>query len=213
VVTGLLGRYFKEAGLRVVTQKWIQSGCKDFSGSDVRTHLRIMKCSLEQMSQYSGLMLPYILKFPSSPHLAARVEKKKVRAAKILKSYKCLAKDSDMVVVEGIGGVLVPYDKNNLVIGLAKKLDLAVLVVAQNKLGAINHTLLTVEALRKRKMKVLGIIFNSAAKEDKLISQDNPVIISALSRQKALGVLPWKKNYDMLYKKFIPIGQRIEKCL
>ncbi|MDP3732193.1 MAG: AAA family ATPase, partial [Candidatus Omnitrophota bacterium] len=110
---------------------------------------------------------------------------------------------------------LVPFNKKSLVIDLASQLDIAVLVVAQNKLGAINHTLITIEALEKTKLKILGIVFNNLKKENKRVTEDNPIIIKTLTHQKVFGILPWIESYDKLYKRFIPIGKKIYKssCL
>ncbi len=128
---------------------------------------------------------------PASPHLASRAEGKSISSLKIIKAFKSLSNKFDFVLVEGVGGALVPYDQGHLVIDIVKDLSLPVLVVAQNKLGAINHTLLTIEALRARKLKILGIVFNNVKGENKRILNDNPRIIKALSKDKVIGALPW----------------------
>ena len=212
IVTGLLARFLKETGHSVITQKWIQTGSSGLS-SDIETHLEIMGSDKKDIRDYLSRVLPYIFKTPCSPHLASKIEGKKISAEKIKKSFKILSGEFDFVIIEGVGGALVPFNEKRLVIDIAKELDLAVLVVAGNKLGAINHTLLTIEALKNRGMKMLGVIFNNAKGEDKKILADNPRVIQALSGQKNLGVLPWMKNYGQLYKKFIPIGNRVFSLL
>ncbi|MFH0948767.1 MAG: dethiobiotin synthase [Elusimicrobiota bacterium] len=192
IVTGLLARYFLDKGYRVITQKWIETGAKIFS-TDIETNVA-----------------PYIFKFAASPHLASDMEKRKIDANKIKKSFNILSKQFDFVIVEGTGGLLVPYNKNKLIIDIAVELNLPVLVVAANKLGAINHTLLTVEAIRARNIKMLGIVFNNTDKnENKIVIKDNPQIISKLTGEEVLGILPWQKNKGLLYKAFIPIADRI----
>jgi dethiobiotin synthetase len=78
-----------------------------------------------------------------------------------------------------------------------------------NKLGAINHTLLSIEAIRRRKIPIIGIIFNHQPKEDKTILEDNINIIKALTNQRVLGSISWLNDEERLYKLFIPIGKRI----
>ncbi|HLD83034.1 MAG TPA: dethiobiotin synthase [Candidatus Omnitrophota bacterium] len=190
VVTGILARLLQDKGYKVITQKWIQTGCRGFS-SDIREHLKIMSKSESEIRDYLDLVFPYTFKLAASPHLASKLEKKRIKAQKIIRSFKALAKRFDFVIVEGIGGALVPYDEKHLVIDIAKKLKLPVLVVAQNKLGAINHTLLTIEALKKRRMKILGILFNDAKGTSSMVLKDNPKIIKSLTKEKILGVLPW----------------------
>ncbi len=213
IVTGLLGRYLLDKGYNVITQKWIQTGCRDSLASDIKLHLKIMRRDKNELNGYSGIISPYVFKAPSSPHLASRIENKIINPDKIKESFKLLSSHFDFTIAEGIGGVLVPFNRKCLVIDIVRELDLAVLVVAQNKLGVINHTLLTIEALEKRKIKILGIIFNNPETEDKRIVKDNPLIIKALANQKVFGVLTWIGNYGKLYERFIPIGNKIYRAL
>lgn len=213
VITGFLARHLISKGHNVITQKWVQTGCPDFSSTDVAWHLKIMGRSRNDIHDYLKDVLPYRFNTASSPHLACRIEGRRISPAKIIKSFRVLSRAFDFVIVEGAGGALVPFDKNNLLVDIAKKLGLDVLIVAENKLGAINHTLLTIEALRKRKMRILGVVFNNQESEKRIVTQDNPLIVEALSREKVFGILPWKDGFDKLYKDFIPIGEKICKAL
>lgn len=208
VVCGLLARYAREKGLSVVTQKWIQTGSFGLS-YDVRLHLKIMRRSISEIRQYLPVISPYNFSAPLSPHKASSLENRVIRPEKIKESFRLLTRAFDLVIVEGVGGLLVPYNKKKLVIDIVRDLDLAVLLVSQNKLGAINHTLLSLEALAERKLKCLGTVFNNARREKKIILQDNPRIIKQFSRQKVFGVLPWEPDHKKLYKKFGPVGKSI----
>jgi len=211
VVTGLLGHYLLKKGYRVVTQKWIQTGSAGFS-ADIDIHLRFMG---KKRGDFQGLfssMMPYVFKFASSPHLSARLEKKKISLSKIKKSLKTLSLHFDFVIVEGTGGLLVPLNTRSLLIDAVKELDLSVLLIAGNKLGVINHALLALEALKRRKMDILGIIFNNISKDtDKRILKDNPGIVRKLSGEVMLGVLPWARNPYRLQNEFSGIGRKILK--
>ncbi len=207
IVTGLLARYLREKGYKVVTQKWVQTG-SSFS-ADINLHLKIMGVSRGLIKEYLDCVCPYIFKLPASPHLAAKAENKKINIARIKRSFKSLSSKFDFVIVEGIGGALVPVNEKRLVIDIARELGLPVLVVAQNKIGAINHILMTIEVLKQRKMKILGIVFNNCPGQNKLILQDNPEIIRKITKQKILGVLPWDKRLDLLYKRFLPTALKI----
>ena len=213
IVTGLLARYLRENGSNVVTQKWVQTGCSDFVSTDVGLHLKIMGREKKDMKDYFIYVLPYMFKTAGSPHLACSIENKRIHMGKIIKSYQILSRKFDFVIAEGTGGVLVPLSKEKLLIDIVKQLDLEVLIVAQNKLGAINHTLLTVEALRRRRIKILGIVFNNPELENKTVLRDNPLVIKALSREKVFGVLSRNSRLDKLYRGFIPIGKRICKAV
>ncbi len=208
VITGLLARYLQEKGLRVITQKWIQTGSPGFS-TDVKLHLKIMGRSKESIKDYLDFVCPYTFRLPASPHLASEVENRKISVTKITRSFRLLCQEFDFVIVEGIGGVLVPVNKRCLVIDIVKELDLPVLLVVKNRLGAINHTLLSIEAIRSRGLKMLGVIFNNLKGENPLILKDNPKIINELAKVKILGVLPWQKNIEILYRKFVPIAEEL----
>lgn len=209
VITGCLARLLLNKGHAIITQKWVQSGCKGNFSSDIAVHLKIMGKDKSYVNDYLHLVCPYKFRFPASPHLASRMENKRINPRKIIKSFKTLAQKFDFVIVEGSGGVMVPLDRRILLIDLAQEAGLPVLIVAQNKLGAINHTLLAIEALRTRKMDILGIVFNNPQKEDARIIKDNPRIIGALTRENILGVLTWIELPEKLYERFIPIGEKI----
>ena len=213
IVTGLCARYLMEKGYRVITQKWIQTGSVSKPPLDVLMHLKIMGKDRAYIQEYLTAVCPYSFKFSASPHLASVREKKIIEQNKIIKSYRLLSQVFDSVIVEGVGGALVPFNRRKLVIDIVKIVDVPVLLVAQNKLGAINHTLLTIEALRRRGLDILGIIFNNFPKQNKIILEDNPCIIKELTREKILGVLPWVNDWDRLYKGFVPIGEKILKRL
>lgn len=177
--TGLLAKYLSQKGACVITQKWVQTGVASFKDSDVKKHWQIMG---KDFSVYKKYTLPYIFKPAASPHLAAKMCRKTISAAKIKKSLTYLSRRFDYVIVEGTGGLLVPLNKKVLMIDLVRDFKLPVILVAENSLGAINHTLLALEALKARRMKVLGVIFNRIKKEKDFISKDNPGIVSFFAK-------------------------------
>lgn len=167
VVTELLARHLVKRGHKAASAKWIETG------------------------PTKGRAL-YSFKLAASPHLAARREGRKINIKKIKDSLKKLSKKFDIVVVEGTGGLMVPVTEDLLFVDLVKELKIPVLLVAANRLGAINHTLLSIEALKRRKMKLLGVVFNSVSgNENALISEDNPRIV-----KKFIGKIPvWINGY------------------
>ena len=213
VVTGCLARYLHERGYRVITQKWIQTGSPKNFSNDIQSHLKIMGRDKSAIKDYLDLVAPYRFTTASAPHLASQIEKRKIRPDKIIKSFTLLSSQFDCVIVEGIGGILVPLNRKLLLIDIVKDLGLSVLLVSENRLGAINHTLLTLEALKTRKINLLGVIFNNLKKTDKRIIRDNPRIIKALTGQKVLGILPCCATPHQQYRHFIPIGHKIARRL
>lgn len=97
----------------------------------------------------------YQLTKPMSPHAAAEADGIKINIEKII-----LPVTSNTLIIEGAGGLMVPLNEQYLVIDLIKKIKSEVIIISSNYLGSINHTLLTVEALKNRNIPIAGIIFN-----------------------------------------------------
>lgn len=106
-----------------------------------------------------------------APHVAALLENKTINPAEIIASYQAISEKYDPVIVEGAGGWEVPITQNYFVSDLAKDLNLPVILVAANRLGAINHILLTLAAIEAKGLKCAGIILNQL--EDEM---DTPMI-------------------------------------
>ena len=126
-----------------------------------------------------GVRLPR----PLSPHLAARLSGRSIEIARVIDEVS-REPSSDRWVVEGAGGVLVPLNESDLMIDLVRSLQLPVLVVARTTLGTINHTLLTIEALRARSATVAGVLLVGHP------SRDNREAIEQFGRVAVVGELP-----------------------
>lgn len=210
VVTGLMARLMSENGYKVITQKWVQSGGGSGIAKDVKSHLNIMKMSEDKIKDYRNDVAPYVFSFPASPHLSSRLENKKIDMNRIISAYNNLESHFDAVIVEGIGGLMVPYNNKDLVIDICSKIKLPVLLVSANRLGCINHSILSVEALRKRNMEILGIIFNHLGNDtDKIILKDNPDIVAKITGVNVFGDLSYDENTENLYRYFRPLGEKI----
>jgi len=210
IVAGLLGQYLGSVGKRVVTQKWVQTGVKRFGGADLATHLKLMGKSKEDFGDNLSLMMPYSFRASASPHLAARIENRKIDSTKIKRSVKELSRRFDFVIIEGTGGLLVPLGGGKLLIDIVKGLGIPVLVVVKNRLGAINHTLLSIEALKNRGIEILGIVFNNLSKcENRIVLRDNKKIVGRISKETIIGELPGTENLRLLHARFKPLGAKI----
>jgi dethiobiotin synthetase len=140
----------------------------------------------------------YRLTRPLSPHRAAELDGVTIDPAR-------LAVPDGPIVVEGAGGVLVPVNREMLFADLFARWQLPVVLAARTTLGTINHSLLSIEALRARGVPVLGVAFIGDANED------NEATITALGQVRRLGRLPWLDPLDAesLQRAFVH-GFRIE---
>lgn len=122
----------------------------------------------------------YALNTPASPHLAAAKDGVRIDLNKIVET-----KIENHLVIEGAGGILVPLNETECVVDLIQK-DHKVIVVSRHYLGSINHTLLTIEALQNRKIKVAGIIFSgdeNKATEDIILNKTGVKCIGRIDNE------------------------------
>jgi dethiobiotin synthetase len=138
---------------------------------------------------------PIYLRHPLAPSVAARLERKRIDFQRIRRTYRQLADEYTIVLVEGAGGLMVPIRENYLVADLAKALDLPLLVVARLGLGTINHSVLTVRMARAMGLKVNGIVLNDTIGGKRgLAERTNIRTVPELCRVPLLGVMPHGKH-------------------
>lgn len=127
----------------------------------------------------------YRLTQPLSPHLSARLDGIEIDLNKIN-----MPLTDNNLIIEGAGGLMVPLNEDELIIDLIKKLNVEVILVSQNYLGSINHTLLSVNLLKQYKIPIKGIIFNG----DENVETER--YIQQYTKIKKLGSVPSLKNID-----------------
>ncbi len=143
------------------------------------------------------LINPIFLKQPLAPNVAAILERKNIELNKIDAALKNFRKKYDFLVIEGCGGLLVPVKDNFFVVDLISRMKSQALLVSRAGLGAINHSLLSLEALRVRRIKTLGVIFNRLSSGAMSIPEKtNPEVVRSISRIPSLGVFPYTKSLD-----------------
>jgi dethiobiotin synthetase len=124
---------------------------------------------------------PYRYGPPASPHLAAALAGEEIDPERLRETARAAAEDADVLVCEGVGGLLVPLSPSYLVRDLAADLGYPMVVVASPGLGTINHTLLTIEAARAADLHVAAVVLNPWPEEPTEIERNNRETIAALS--------------------------------
>ncbi len=135
---------------------------KPFLTGSRRDALLLMKAAgipitLKNLSRVN----PCFLKHPLAPFVSAKLENRRININKVIKVFEKNCLKWDFVVVEGAGGLLVPIKRDKFMIDLIKIFNLPVIVVARPSLGTINHTLLSIEALRNRGIKRIAVVVNN----------------------------------------------------
>jgi dethiobiotin synthetase len=177
-------------GVDVGVMKPAETGCSLRDGRLIpRDALRMMKsaCVKDPLS----LVNPYRFRKPLAPAVAADLEGKTINPAKIINVFQLLSDRHDFMIVEGAGGIMVPLAGTYTYLDLAKKMDLPVLIVARPGLGTINHTMLTIEALKGRRIEIAGIVINYALDQKSgLAEKTGPGVIEKMSDIQIIGIIP-----------------------
>jgi dethiobiotin synthetase len=163
-------------GERVAAFKPVVTGLDDEPGEFGYDHELL--ASAANSGQASEDVAPYRFGPPLSPHLAAELAGERIEPAQLLEA----ARAHELLVCEGVGGLLVPITTGYLVRDLAIDLGLPVIVAARTGLGTINHTLLTVEAARTAGLRVAGVVMTPWPDEPAEIERSNRETIERLSR-------------------------------
>lgn len=141
-------------------------------------------------------MNPYAFADPIAPHVAAERENVTIDIARIKSACNALAKKADVVVVEGVGGFLVPISAHETTADMAESLNLPVILVVGMRLGCINHALLTVQAIKHRHLPLVGWVAN-CIDPDMLMLEENIVALQQRIDAPLLGKVPFAEIPDM----------------
>lgn len=170
--TAYLARLWNEQGRRTITQKFIQTGNPEGYSEDIELHRRLMGMDYLPEDE-QGLTKPEIFSYPASPHLAAQIDHRAIDFDKIKRATDTLSRDYDAVLVEGAGGLMVPLTEDFLTIDYVRQEGYPLVFVTSGRLGSINHTLLSFEAIERRGIKLHTVMYNLFPEgEDKIIQED-----------------------------------------
>jgi dethiobiotin synthetase len=147
---------FAGRGKNVAGMKPVAAGCDD---DDLNEDVKKLRAATNILSSL-GQINPYSFMHPIAPHIAARHAGVSINFERILESYNELAAKADVVIVEGVGGFMVPLNDTQDSADLATVLELPIILVVGMKLGCINHALLTIHAIRARGLECAAWVAN-----------------------------------------------------
>lgn len=175
IVTGVIAAGLQEQGRKVITQKFIQTGCQEMS-EDIEKHREIMGIPLQEVD-LDRTTCPYIMTYPASPHLAAEMDGITVDKEVIRRATGKLSSLYDIVLLEGAGGLYVPLNRHYLTIDYICEYGYPVILVTSSKLGSINHTLMSLELCRIRGIEVSHVVYNDFPNDSEFIKMDSIRVI------------------------------------
>jgi dethiobiotin synthetase len=196
VSAGLL-RHALRLGLKPIPFKPVETGC-DPDPLDALCLWRAARAPIPASD-----VCVYALRLPAAPALAAAVEEQTIDLDRIADHARQLAAQGDLLIVEGAGGLLVPYGVATTTADLAARLGLPLLIVARTALGTINHTALTIAEARRRQLAIAGCVLSRASETIAPHEAANADLIAAITGEPPLGTLPFvtaaaRDNPDLL---------------
>jgi len=188
-VTGLVAKYLFEKGDKITTFKVVQTG-NDSLSEDIVVHREIMGVALDKEDQ-EGLTCPELFKFPASPHLAAKLENRRVSTENINNALIKLSTKYEKMIIEGVGGIFVPLYDTYTLVDYIEDQKFPCIVVSTPKLGSINHTLMTLDILKNRGIKVKGLVYNLSIDEKREIREDSKSIFNTFHPEIPIVEVPF----------------------
>jgi len=181
-------------GHSVLPMKPAQTGCeKNIPDLDYALHLS----GISADTDLQNLMAPARYQPACSPHLAAEIEQRPLTLDPLTHAYQTLRPHAETLLIEGAGGVLVPLNRQHTMLDLMHALQLPILIAARPGLGTINHTLLTINALRQRQLTITGFVFvHTNPDASDFTESDNAKTIAHFGNTPFLGTLPYTPQLD-----------------
>lgn len=191
LIAGAIAKILSQKGKKAGVFKPIATGCQKTRQGLVSEDAEFLACCSDSEFSLEDIN-PVTFATPAAPLACERLENKKVDLEKIAVAHNYICSKTDYIIVEGIGGIRVPITDGLDVLGLAKAFNLPVVIVARPGLGTINHTLLTIDAIRNAQLPLAGIVINGydESKAD-FAEQSAPAVIAEVGKTQILAVVPY----------------------
>jgi dethiobiotin synthetase len=204
VIAGAVAFALKKQGCDVAVMKPIETGVSSSTASQSdAARLRGIIESDEQL----GAISPYRFAWPVAPLAAAQAERQTINPDVIRKVYRLLSSRYDYTIVEGVGGVSVPVTPGTDVMDLIRRLKLPAVVVGRAGIGGINHALLTIEALRRRKIPIVALVLNQTqpgrSKMARIQERTTVTLVQKRASVPVLGPLPYQSGLSRRFRRSV----------
>ena len=204
-----LARFLKNRGIDVGVMKPVETGCSCIKEELVpRDSLLLKKAA--KVEDELNMINPYRFEKPLAPLVAAEMEGGEINLRRLKSCFYNLKKRHQFIIVEGIGGLLVPLTPRVFTFDLIRLFNLPIVMVAKNSLGTINHTLLSLKWAETHRVEVIGMILNNIMEEQGLAEYTNFWALQRLIKIPILGVLPYY-TYMEEENKIPSLGKLIEE--
>ncbi|HMB96432.1 MAG TPA: dethiobiotin synthase [Tepidisphaeraceae bacterium] len=190
VIAGAIANWFSRRNVRTAVCKFAATGCVHRREGLVSEDAEFLAVSANSKHPLD-LIAPQRWVEPLAPAIAAQRANQPIDWFVIDNSIRLMSQDSDVMIVEGVGGIMVPLDEKNTVLDVAIALKIPTIIVARAGLGTINHTLLTISALRAANVEVAGVVMNRYhAESPDAAEETNPRAIQHWGKTPLLCIVP-----------------------
>jgi len=185
LITCILANKYKKKSEVQIYKPIVAGVNKDNKNEDLESYKKIIKnVNYDQLTDY---ILPHYC----SPNISAKLTKKKINFQKVLKRINSFKKNFKFLIMEGAGGIYCPINDKYTFFDLIEEIKIPIIVVCGIKLGGINHSILTLNALKNKKINVLGWVANCVEKNKQYIIDENIKYISGHTKFNLLGIIPY----------------------
>lgn len=198
IAAGLSNLLFRK-GIEIGVMKPFATGIKQYSKDFKSLDTKMLKDASGNKDN-DNIINPFFYSIPTAPYLAKKILKlnENIDIEEILNKYKEIENRHDFTIVEGIGGLMVPLSKDFSVADLASIINIPIILITSNRIGSINHIIMTYRLAILYKLKIKGIIINNKCKYletyYKLITNSLPRVVEELTQCKVLATIPYIKK-------------------
>jgi dethiobiotin synthetase len=194
IISASLAWKISNQGDNICIMKPFATSNKIFSKQFNSKDLYLLSKSTD-LKEDQNMLNPYFFNVAASPYMASKILKTKPPSIVMaLKKYRYLKKKYDFVIVEGIGGIMVPINQKYTLIDFIKLTGLPVIIVTTPLIGTLNHTLLTIQRCKDYDIPIKGIIINKMPSRPSIVERITPSFIQQITKIIVLGTIPYYKR-------------------
>ena len=208
VITAGLAGSMRKLGVDVGVMKPIATGIPQKTGFKSLDVGIIVEASRTKDSE--DLINPTFLPIPASPYDATKFLSLPVDMSLILTTFTKLLSFHDVLLVEGIGGIMTPITKDFFVADMIKAMGIETIIVTRATLGTLNHTMMTYGVCKDYGIKVKGLIINNSDEKGSAAEKNSPVTLHEITGLDILGVVPFIKDYNKIDTMIEMVGKKVD---
>lgn len=206
ITAGLAGS-MRKLGVNVGVMKPIATGIPQKTGLKSSDVSILVEASGTKDSE--DLINPVFLPIPTSPYDATKLLSVSVDMSLISTKFTKLCSMHDVLLVEGIGGMMTPITKNFFVADMIKTMEIETIIVTRATLGTLNHTIMTYKMCKDYNIKVKGLVINNFDEKGTAAEKNAPITLHEITGFDILGVVPFIKNYEKIDTMIETVGKKI----